>query len=71
MHYLREYRAEAVVEFMDLSTSKPIEFVIEHRAVGGCDVRVNVLAEIEFPIVPFMNNLKSLILDLDRRGALP
>ncbi|MCX7024042.1 MAG: hypothetical protein NT080_05410 [Spirochaetes bacterium] len=71
LYYRREYKADAIVEFMSRPSSKPIEFVIEHRAVGGCAVHVSMLEDLEYPLVPFVSTLKLYILELDKLGALP
>ncbi len=68
--YRREFSADAIFELMEQQTSKPVEFVLEHKATGGIDIKVTITEDIDYPVLPVVSNLKQFILEMHRRGAL-
>lgn len=71
LYYRKEYSAEAVLEIMAETTNVPIEFVLEHRPIGGVDLRVNVLGELDYPLLPVIGVLKTYVSALHESGGLP
>lgn len=71
LYYRKEYSAEAVLEFLEKSLGVAVEFVVEHRPVGGVDVRVTLLDELDYPLLPVVNTIKRHILELQEQGNLP
>jgi len=69
--YRREFKADAVFEVMEETLSSPVEFVLEHQALGGIDVRITIVDDVDCPLMPLVAALKSRILELDRQGNLP
>ncbi len=71
IYYRREYKADAIFEIMNQTKSVPVEFVLEHKPTGGVDISAAVVDGLDYPIMPFVSQLKSFISELDKRGALP
>jgi hypothetical protein len=71
IYYRKEYSAEAILEFLDKNLGVAIEFIVEHRPIGGVDVRVSLLDELDYPLLPVVNTIKSHIMDLQELGKLP
>ncbi|HAW85810.1 MAG: hypothetical protein A2087_10395 [Spirochaetes bacterium GWD1_61_31] len=69
--YRKVYYADAIVEVMADSLSLPIEFVVEHKPLGGVEIRVTLIDDIDYPILPIINHLKLHISELQSNGALP
>lgn len=71
IYYRKEYNAEAILEFLEKNLGIAIEFVVEHKPVGGVDVRVTLLDELDYPLLPVVNTIKNHILELQEQGSLP
>lgn len=73
IEYRRTFTATAVLETPHHAAPSPtrIEFVIEISPMGDRSVRVKLLDEIEFPLVPALEALKEHITVLERAGDLP
>ena len=71
LYYRKEFQADAILQFLEETTSAPVEFVLEHKATGGVEVRVTLTGDLDYPIMPVVANLKRYILDLHQRGSLP
>lgn len=71
IYYRREFKADAAIEIMQQTRSVPVEFVLEHKPTGAIDVSVLIVEDVDYPLVPLVNGLKTYILELDRRGVLP
>lgn len=71
LYYRREFKAEAAIEIMQQTRSVPVEFVLELRPTGAMDINVVIVEDIDYPLVPIVNGLKTYILELDKRGVLP
>ena len=72
LHYRNEYSGNAVLEYgpHKVPEEKPVEFVLEKSASGEVEVRVQLLEQINYPLLPAIRLLKSHILELDREGKL-
>jgi len=70
--YRREYTADAHVLFHAPPVhSYPIEFSLELTAFGASVVRVKLLGQIEYPVLPVVTALKEKVHELDKAGSLP
>jgi hypothetical protein len=69
--YRRIYTAQAVLETQQGQTQKKVQFIVEHRPVGGVDIHVEILDSLECPLIPVVRELKTYIADLDKKGSLP
>ena len=75
LRYVNEYSGAAVFEKPDFQGSgrveHPVEFRIEHSALGKRDIRVKLFGSLDYPLLPILRHLKEHISDLDSRGMLP
>ena len=71
LHYRNEFSCSVVYEAVSRKQEeKRVEFSVERDALGKVDIRVSIIDEIDYPLVPAMNSLKSYFLDLDKKGQL-
>jgi hypothetical protein len=70
--YRREYHADVHISLRN-QDAKPfqIEFSLEMTPLGGNIVRVKMIDEPDYPLVPLMNEIKERIAAMDREDALP
>lgn len=71
LHYRKEFKADAVLEILEVQRTTPVEFIIEHRPVGGADIKVEILEELDYPMVPVLNDLRAYIMEMEKTGRLP
>jgi len=69
--YRRVYKAQVVLESTQGRTEKDVQFVVEHRPVGGVEIHIESLDSLDYPLIPVVRELKSFIYDLDKKGSLP
>jgi hypothetical protein len=69
--YRKVYDAVAVMELMAETLSAAIEFVVEHKPLGGVDIRVTMTDDVDYPIIPIISALKNHIQDMYDKGSLP
>ncbi len=70
--YRKEFTAEAVFETLDNEKlGKKIQFVLEINHFGDSDIQVNLLEEINFPLVSIIRRIKNHIHDMEKKGLLP
>ncbi len=70
--YRREYHADVMISLHN-QDAKPyqIEFSLEMTPLGGNIVRVKMLTEPDYPLIPLMNEIKERIAGMDRDDSLP
>jgi hypothetical protein len=71
IYYRRLFTATAVIDILNQQLERRIEFAIETKPTGAREVTVNLLDNLEYPLVPILRELKDYIVGLDRSGALP
>lgn len=71
IYYRREFKALAVIEYISRMATKEIEFIIENKPLGGYDIHIELLEDVEYPLIPLVKNLKDYITYLAREGSLP
>ena len=72
LHYRKEFTGSAVLESLNSSRIEiPVEFVYELDAIGTADIRVKLLEDIDYPLLPILKSIKSLIQQMDKKGQLP
>ncbi len=71
LHYRNEFSGSIVYETINSKPEeKKVEFILERSASGKIDVNINLLEEIDYPLIPAIRTLKEYILDLDKKGKL-
>ena len=70
--YRREYHADVHIALHN-KEPKPyqIEFSLEMTPLGGNIVRVKMIDEPDYPLIPLINEIKERITTMDRDDALP
>ena len=71
VYYRRYFSGTAVVEFQTKTAEIPVEFSIETSPLSEKTVAAKFLEKFEYPLIPVLNALKTLILAKDDEGALP
>lgn len=72
LHYRRTFSATALLRRGESRPEpKRIEFVLEQSPLGSMDVRVTLLDEIDYPLVPAIAAIKAHIRKLHEDGDLP
>lgn len=71
VYYRREFKADAVVEYLSKKRSIAVEFTLEHSPLGSIDIKATIKENLDFPVLPLLANLKSYVSDLEKRGFLP
>jgi hypothetical protein len=75
LRYVNEYSGAAVFERPEFQGSgrveRPVEFRIEHSALGKRNIQVKLLGGLDYPLLPVLRRLKEHISHLDERGMLP
>lgn len=71
IYYRREFKADVVFEILQQTKTVPVEFVLEHKPTGSIDVSVTITEDLDYPMMPFLNEFKLLVTAMDKRGALP
>jgi hypothetical protein len=69
--YLKKFTGRAVLEFRDNTTEKSVEFIVERKPSGAIEVRVTILDELEYPLIPVVRGLKTYITEMESEGRLP
>ena len=70
IYYRRVYTGTAVLEILEKRYERRIEFSIETKPTGAKEVVVNLLEELDYPLVPLLKELRESIGALDRSGVL-
>lgn len=71
LHYRRTFTATALLSRGESTPqAKRIEFVLEQSPLGATDVRVTLLDELDYPLVPAIAAIKSHIRALHENGDL-
>ncbi len=73
LHYREDFSCIAV--FSDKRFSEnleiPVDFSLEHNALGGKDVVVNIKKEdLDYPLLPIKKTIRQYILDLDKERKI-
>ena len=72
LHYRKEFTGSAVLESLNSSRIEiPVEIVYELNATGATDIRVTLLDDIDYPLLPILKSIKSLIQHMEKKGQLP
>jgi len=70
IYYRLLYTGVAVVELKE-SADYRIDFCIEIKPTGHKDITVTLLDNIDYPLLPVIKELKTLIETMHDNGALP
>lgn len=72
LQYRKQYNGIALLKNADENQiQSKIEFIIEYRATGPMEIQVDLLEEIDYPLLPIIKDIKSSIYNLEKEGKLP
>ncbi|MDR1786672.1 MAG: hypothetical protein LBR23_09475 [Spirochaetaceae bacterium] len=71
VYYRRYFSARAVLDLPGGAAEAPVEFAIETSPLSQKTVTVKVDGQVDYPLLPVINELKALVLSRDEAGALP
>ncbi|HOX13427.1 MAG TPA: hypothetical protein P5313_14585 [Spirochaetia bacterium] len=71
LFYRRVYTAQAVFESPRGRAEKDVQFTVEHLPVGGVEIQVDRIENLDYPLIPVVRELKTYIAALDKKGSLP
>jgi len=71
LHYFREFKAVAVLEGAGKQIERAVAFSIEKKPFGKPEIIISFEEEPEWPLLPIISSLKSLLMELDGDGRLP
>ncbi|GHV77398.1 hypothetical protein AGMMS49942_22190 [Spirochaetia bacterium] len=71
IYYRRLFSGTIEVELIGKDLERNIDFTIETLPTGMNQVSVTIADPIDYPLVPFMREVKQFITALDEAGALP
>lgn len=69
--YIRKYDCDLVLEIFDGPEAVPMHFEIELDCFGNRSIRMNLMKEINYPLIPLKNKVISYIKSQDEEGLLP
>jgi hypothetical protein len=70
IYYRLLYTGVAIIE-LTKTTDYRIDFSIEIKPTGKKEITVSFLDELDYPLLPVVKDLKSLIDDMHSNGMLP
>ena len=69
--YRLEFTGNAVIETIDKKTlEKKIEFILEKTSHGKSQININLLEDINFPLLPAIKKIKAHIYKMEKMGLL-
>ena len=69
--YIRKYSGEVYIELPTSVEHTPVSFVIEMDPLGNKTISLNILHEINYPLVPLKRAIIEYILAQEMEGKLP
>ena len=70
IYYRLLYTGVAVIEVANTADYR-IDFSIEIKPTGKKEINVSFLDEVDYPLLPIVKDLKTLIDDMHSKGMLP
>jgi hypothetical protein len=71
IYYRRLYSGIAVVELVNKSIERKVDFSIETKPTGKKEILITISEPIDYPLVPLIRELKRFIDKIDTDGQLP
>ncbi len=68
--YRKVYDARAVLEILGTSQETKIEISLEHSPLGSVDVKVRLLEDVAYPLLPALRALRTSVHGMYERGEL-
>jgi hypothetical protein len=72
LFYRQEFSGLVVLEDQNnKQVETKVEFIVERSATGETDIKVDLIEDVHFPVIPVIRSLKEHIRELDKKGQLP
>jgi hypothetical protein len=71
IYYRRYFSGVAVLELMNKSIERQIDFQIETKPTGVKEISLSVSEPVDYPLAPLITELKKFVISLDDAGGLP
>jgi hypothetical protein len=71
LYYRMFFSGIAVLQMLNKSIERPIDFSIEIKPTGQKEILVTIASPVDYPLVPLIRELKQFIDKLDSHGELP
>ncbi|MDR3167483.1 MAG: hypothetical protein LBT93_06020 [Treponema sp.] len=71
IYYRRHFSGIAILELVNKSIERRIDFMIETKPTGAKEISLSVSDPVDYPLTPLIKELKTFVIDLDDRGGLP
>jgi hypothetical protein len=71
IYYRRLFSGILVLELLNKTVERTINFTIETKPTGARDILVTFDEPVDYPLIPLMKEVKKYLNDLDDSGGLP
>jgi hypothetical protein len=71
IYYRRLFSGILVLELLNNTVERAINFTIETKPTGVRDIFVTLAEPIDYPLIPLMKEVKQYLNELDDSGGLP
>jgi hypothetical protein len=71
IYYRRLFSGILVLELLNKTVERAIDFTIEMKPTGVRDVFITFTEPVDYPLVPLLKEVKKYLTDLDDSGGLP
>ncbi|MDR2630859.1 MAG: hypothetical protein LBC60_08065 [Spirochaetaceae bacterium] len=71
IYYRRHYSGIAVLELLNKSIERRIDFMIETKPTGVKEISISISEPVDYPLTPLIKELKQFVIKLDDSGGLP
>ena len=71
IYYRQKYTATAVYDILGTEKTGKIEFLVEYKPSGECDIQVKMIDQIDYPVLQLTIDLKKAVRTLIETNKLP
>jgi hypothetical protein len=71
IYYRRFFSGVAVLELINKSLERRIDFMIETTPTGAKEISLSLSDPVDYPLAPLIKELKAFVSGMDDRGDLP
>jgi hypothetical protein len=68
--YRRVYTATAVLDMAGATVEKKIEMALEHTPLGEVGIKVTMLEDVDYPLIPVLKKITDKARVLQREGTI-
>ena len=70
IYYMQDFTATAVYSIVGKEKKGRITFSIEHKPTGEMAITLNIVDDVDYPLLPIIIDLKKMIKDLIKTNVL-